>query len=695
MPSEDSENYIWLACSCDGQFLERDDDITIVRGQVAKILVTFTTSTEWDDTKILARFKNDATVYDIYLEDDGSVTIPHEITDIVSTFQIALYGETPEGRALTSTPITVNVIETIFHNDLGQPDLGQPDPPTPSILSQILNSESGRVSAEAERAEAEQNRASAEITRQQEFEEAIANAEEATGAANTAANAVSDLANSVIPLVSVDDEDLIHVTNNNYGTNIQEVRVYGSTRQNLWANPIGEQGGVTVAGNEDGSFTLSGQNTLGYQVNIYATSYVLKRGAAYHADSNATPPSGVEIRVTEQTETDAYITHHTIGASGTSFSVSDTCDHVRMSVYVASGSTASGTYRVMLNEGSEPQPWCPPGLTSVSELSVVSAGKNLLSDAILQQVAASQSRYVKYADGVMTVNANNSVAWGHVPTVMTVPPGDYGISFAGNNAAIEVGNGTNFVATSSGTNFVHLSLKVETSLSFKFLSADAATFPVTLTDIQLELGSSATAYEPPHVTTTPIDLSGHELHSLPDGTCDVLIVRSDGSAEIEAHVGVVDHKNSFSIRNSDAHVYAATDAVAPYQANYDNVYSNTLAVSKNDITSQWSNYSTGLAKSETIRRVYIKSSENENTVEELKSTLESMGGMVLYPLKEPYTITLPSVSLPNLPKGEFNVWASSEVPATIDLTYSWDANAMQRVATTKECTDMIKNLFVR
>lgn len=189
MPSEDSENYIWLACSCDGQFLERDDDITIVRGQVAKILVTFTTSTEWDDTKILARFKNGGTVYDIYLEDDGSVTIPHEITDIVGTFQIALYGETPEGRALTSTPITVNVIETIFHNDLGQPD-----PATPSILSQILNSESGRVSAEAERAEAEQERESAEHERQTQFDEAIANAEKATEAANLAAEQASRVA---------------------------------------------------------------------------------------------------------------------------------------------------------------------------------------------------------------------------------------------------------------------------------------------------------------------------------------------------------------------------------------------------------------------------------------------------------------------------------------------------------------------
>ena len=32
----------------------------------------------------------------------------------------------------------------------------------------------------------------------------------------------------------------------------------------------------------------------------------------------------------------------------------------------------------MLNEGSEAEPWCPPGLNSVGELSVVTAGKNIL-----------------------------------------------------------------------------------------------------------------------------------------------------------------------------------------------------------------------------------------------------------------------------------------------------------------------------
>ena len=48
---------------------------------------------------------------------------------------------------------------------------------------------------------------------------------------------------------------------------------------------------------------------------------------------------------------------------------------------------------------------------------------------------------------------------------------------------------------------------------------------------QLELGSTATAYEPPNVTTTP--LPEVELCSLPSGTCDELVIKADGTCEVE------------------------------------------------------------------------------------------------------------------------------------------------------------------
>lgn len=47
----------------------------------------------------------------------------------------------------------------------------------------------------------------------------------------------------------------------------------------------------------------------------------------------------------------------------------------------------------------------------------------------------------------------------------------------------------------------------------------------------VELGSTPTPYEPPNITTTP--LPEVELRSLPNGTCDELVIAQDGTATVE------------------------------------------------------------------------------------------------------------------------------------------------------------------
>ena len=56
---------------------------------------------------------------------------------------------------------------------------------------------------------------------------------------------------------------------------------------------------------------------------------------------------------------------------------------------------------------------------------------------------------------------------------------------------------------------------------------------------QLEAGSTATAYQPYAESVTPIDLDGHALRSLPDGTRDELAVDADGHAVLVQRVGHV------------------------------------------------------------------------------------------------------------------------------------------------------------
>ena len=185
------DDYIWLGVTVDGQFIKRNDDIRIVQYQVGKVKLTFTGSSEWDGMDIIARFRHSSIVYDVALissqaEDgmtEGECVIPHEITDIIGSFEMALRGENDDGLVITSDPTTFTVVETIFSGD----SLGEPEPATPSILKQILDGEATRVSNEQARVTAESARVSAEATRQSQFTTAITNANAATENANDAA----------------------------------------------------------------------------------------------------------------------------------------------------------------------------------------------------------------------------------------------------------------------------------------------------------------------------------------------------------------------------------------------------------------------------------------------------------------------------------------------------------------------------
>ena len=134
---------------------------------------------------------------------------------------------------------------------------------------------------------------------------------------------------------------------------------------NLWVNPSGTMSGVTVTSNDDGSITLSGTATEWAIPQV--SSYALRPGAKYALGVDKKLSDNVSSACIEITFLDAdgeYISEVRAGYASTlmaSFSVPANTGSVYMRVRVASGVTVSGTYRVMLNEGTEPAPWQPPG----------------------------------------------------------------------------------------------------------------------------------------------------------------------------------------------------------------------------------------------------------------------------------------------------------------------------------------------
>ena len=161
--------YLTLQCVCAGQDLQRTDSTTLVAGQVAKAIIVFGfTSTEWADMTIYARFQDGSSgiVYDVLMNDEYEVEIPHEVTDHPGDFNVALRAENSDHRVITSDIETFTVIPTI------EGDGSTPSEPTETVFQKLAaaadkaNTAASNADASRERIEAsEQTRVEAENTR--------------------------------------------------------------------------------------------------------------------------------------------------------------------------------------------------------------------------------------------------------------------------------------------------------------------------------------------------------------------------------------------------------------------------------------------------------------------------------------------------------------------------------------------------
>ena len=339
-----------------------------------------------------------------------------------------------------------------------------------------------------------------------------------------------------------------------YAAKPREVRVKGRTVKNLWANPSGTSNGLTVTANEDGSITLSGTPTSFVQVNI--STYALRPGSKYTVSKDV-ETTGVKFLIQSYDSGGSFLRNE-VNADGwgnvETFTLHDDAAYVHFGVSAAVGQAVSGTYRVMLNEGSEAQPWCPPGLNSVEELSIVTAGKNLL--ARIGPSLPYTTAGITFSDngdgGIRVSGTATSAAYYNFFTIspaqaLCITPGEYAASLVGGDSGLNLSVGyydgeigaahTSWLATNkpgvSSTGSIDRPVYLR-----PFLGVTSGKTVDTVVYPQLEPGSTATAYEPPAVTTTP--LPEVELRSLPDGTCDELVIGADGTCEVERRTQLVD-----------------------------------------------------------------------------------------------------------------------------------------------------------
>ena len=328
-------------------------------------------------------------------------------------------------------------------------------------------------------------------------------------------------------------------------------------------------------------------------------------------------------------------------------------------------STEAGTYRnIRLARGSAAHPYVPYGCVGL-----YAVGRNLWS----------------FGQEYSRTSAGDLLA----KSAMHVPAGQYTFSFdvvsftsgSNNNAQLLMYDQSGTLVTQPVVvlNTGRVSAAVNPSRDVESLKLYVGT-ACTLTNFQLELGSTTTPYQPYVGFTTPIPLQGHALRSLPDGTHDELRVDADGNVTLVQRVG------SYTVTGSES-----ASSSTKY-GSYRRVVSNNAVTEEMQArTAQWGNAGQGLCthaifkwqQTEQIAHVYIAGTtlalfaEVETAAEVLTAYA---GAEILYPLRTPQEISLGTVSLPSMPAPDLTSWASCTPATDIELDYERDVTiAVERI----------------
>lgn len=510
------------------------------------------------------------------------------------------------------------------------------------------------------------------------------------------------------------------------GMPLAGLTVYGQTRQNLWVNPTGTNVGVTVSKNDDGSLSLSG--TLSINNEVVASSdliYTIKPSTEYTLSVSPDAPISLAVQFNS-----GNITGFSVGPglNVTTFTSPATINTVRFIVFASTvntepGQSMSGTYRVMLNEGSEAQPWCPPGLSSVSAVEVATAGKNLMPT----KEFASQSWTRDLGDAVKVVNSLTGLKMvlKYEVTLLTaddpslIPTSRTGAILRSNagvdhTSQVEFGSGfqigmvktvTYYFMVDEGNRIDHFYTygcgNSNDSPNRTNGTADVRILlrPATEDDVWWK-GGTVTANEPipddewddAPVTFTPVDLLGNKVSSLPDGTRDELVVDVGGNVVLRkraVELTAPSSESSWGDELENNRIYTPISQAADFDINesYLHAFCDKLPLR-----------SSGFNKSRTetyLSSVYLYAQYGDAVD---KSTMVSRisGGEYIY-RSALRLIPLGTVDLSALPEQNAHVWISTGTqgldPDIHAIWYAENASALKNFASKAELkveSDQIK-----
>lgn len=481
------------------------------------------------------------------------------------------------------------------------------------------------------------------------------------------------------------------------GTLVPGLTVYGATRQNLWVNPNSTFGGYIATENSDGSLTVTGTGSVDSYTQ--ASTYALVPGKTYRLTANKPVGANFTVQVIPLGSDGAEVSDHRIQFGGTvSTSATGTvpAEAVKslLRIQGVRGVVANiSGLRVMLNEGSEPEPWCPPGLNGVEELDVVCAGENLIPvDVSEWETSANTS--VSIDGDTLTVSSTYGT-YSHARVHMEFLAG-MTVHFGRESA-------------SGGHAVMQLMYTVDGKIHYISTATSPHTVPSYATRIFICLycnnstinGAYTTVFTKPYLRVDgvaeyaplsgfaiiPVDLDGHALHSLPDGTRDELRIDGTGAVTLVRRIGVVDYRaDSFAEAGTSEYanltltsgVYAGGVDFSPERQ-----VSDFAPIGNVDSTPGYPLAGVYTQSGATALRVGTGevSASGAAQLSELKSMLGSETRHHLYSLATPQEVELPGISMPSFPADPSTVFCASDVPCTVRVDYPATSSlTVQRVA---------------
>lgn len=688
------------------------DDPELIQNNVRTDTFTLNLDAEYDDLNVVVIFTKPNNI-NVKVAYNGTPThIPGSAMELVGSLACSVVGIDADGevRAVTkAAPDTFQVVKSGAYDGSVTSDDAE-------LLGQILQAVSDAEAAitEAETATTAATNATSQATSAAtSANKAASSANSAASSANSAATRATSAAvnaenayDTLQPYMATIDScanilhrevgpDSVVTADDSFPCKPVEMVVYGNTVQNLWVNPSGTSSGVTATSNVDGSITLAGTSTAFANI-MTSKIFTLKPGTQYTLSADKVPSSTAQalFKVRTLNDSNGMIKEYSATVDGTTFTADSGAVSAVCIFAAQSGTTVSGTYRVMLNEGSEAEPWCPPGLNSVGDdgsVKIVTAGKNYfprMSSTTFAGITVTAN-----SDGSYTLNGTSTAtdAGVSVLNVDGIPKGhELTISSYGYDDTIvkvqisyddvdgtmvyqDVLNKPKTFTIPESTR--HINARVAVNKANNTVN-NVTVYP------QLELGSTATDYEPPNITTTTIDLQGHTLNSLPDGTRDELHIDGGGNVVLEkrVHREHIDADDFIAISGEFSDAVISTSINGAYRGGVtfrrSDQRNDFAPIGNADICLGYPKAAVYTLDNETTFRVGdgTQPSTSAEQLAGVKAKVGSKGIDAMWALLTPQTIDLGTITPPTMSAPNVTAYVADDTPAEMELDYVRDIN---------------------